>query len=195
MVDSTTALIISTGVLSGAFSVIVNQVWDSSRTRDKKKSEAVYGSSRLAIILEEFALDCVRAVQDTRDALSPHGPTTAHGTLPKLTEYPVGITWEAIKPDLMNRVLSLPNQISLSNGHIQTFNNYVDSSPNHEDTYYECTFECIMRGNQALQLADDLRREYGINQSSLDEHWVREFLEEEYPAVERRNAERYEQSG
>ena len=72
-------------------------------------------AQRIAVILERFAVDCANVINnnDTFDRSDGHAGQR-HGGLPTLGAFPADADWKATAPDLMDRVISMPNELELA---------------------------------------------------------------------------------
>ena len=75
------------------------------------RRDARYLAHRVAIILEKFALDCARVIEDNR---SQDDARPRHLALPVLGTFPDDADWKAIAPVLLDRVISMPNEQALA---------------------------------------------------------------------------------
>lgn len=178
-------LVIPTGLFSALATQGLAGLLDRRKERRTQRSFAVYGASRIAIILEEYAFFCANAAQDIRNGLSSCGAIgKLQMHLPELRGYPDEILWESLDPDLMNSVLSLPLNIKLSNQYISCFSDVLYQSIAYENSYLTCVTECILIGHKAKEIAYSLRRHYNLSCSQLCNTWVEAYLDDELRLIE-----------
>lgn len=147
---------------AGLVTAIANNflVWLRDSRKDSKISsrEATYSSIRISVILDEFAIKCAEIISDN-DMYSRSGGHAGapHGKLPSLAEYPGDIDWKSLDPTLTARVLSIPNELSLSEGTIKFWED-VDR----ETVSTACDDQAGKCGYRAWKLAEDIRRRYKL---------------------------------
>ena len=72
-------------------------------------------AERVAIILEKFAVDCANVITDNDLHSGSKGVAAArHLILPTLEAFPADTDWKVIAADLMDRALSIPNELALA---------------------------------------------------------------------------------
>lgn len=148
------ALIGIFGVAVGAF-ITQGSTW--IRETRIQKLAAKYLAMRLAVTLEEFAIDCGFLINKNSRAETGDDDEGPCGNLPTLGEYPTDAAWNALEPGLANRALSFRNDLAVSGETIEfrwDMENAIQSEA--------CNDEAAKRGIQALNLAVDLRKKYDL---------------------------------
>src|SRR4051794_15507736 len=112
---------------------------------------------RLAVILETFAMECANITVDNHLYSQSEGHAgTAHTTLPPAPKYPDDANWRSLDPELSARALSLPNELSLSDGAIAF---YWQVDPSDRGALLGiCSAQAGKSGYRAWQLAAETRR-------------------------------------
>jgi hypothetical protein len=153
-----------TTILTAAAGVGLNHFFVQ---RPALKRDARYLAQRLAIILEKFAVDCATSISenDMHDSSGGHAGTR-HMSLPAIASFPAEADWKAIAPDLMDRVLSMPNELALASQAISFWWDVVGDEDSMQTEANEQAGEC---GLKAWLLAVDLRKRCGIPASTLPE--------------------------
>jgi hypothetical protein len=129
------------------------------------KRDARYLAQRLAIILEKFSVDCANVITDNDTFNSSDGNAgKRHSSLPTLGAFPADADWKAIDAALMDRVMSMPNELALADQAIYFWWDVV-GDPDCVQT--ETDNQAGQRGLKAWMLASELRRRYGIPASKL----------------------------
>jgi hypothetical protein len=131
------------------------------------KRDARYVAQRVAIILEKFAVDCADVIIDN-DIHSESGGHAGkrHLGLPALGLLPADADWKALPPNLVDRVLSMPNELALATKAILFWWNVVGDEECMETETDQRAGTCGLR---AWLLASELRKQYKIPASSLTE--------------------------
>lgn len=144
------------------FTAILNHLVDGLRAAWKGRRSAVYLALRVAVQLENFADEC--ADRAAHNDYHNHGPGHATGgyvTLPEFPTYPDDADgWRGLKVGLAARVLSLPNLVKSSQNYIREIMD-INGGESGESL---CEEECVLRGNDAWELAQDLRRGYSLGE-------------------------------
>jgi hypothetical protein len=156
--DLKTILPLVVGAAIGFAATMLTLVWGSWSKRSENQRSATYLAIRLAVILEQFAIDCADRIadQDLHDNSLGHAGAVA-SELPKLEAFPDEQSWNALNPALLARVLSFPNTCRLSNLAISAWYAF---SP--EDVPEEGRRQCGKTGQMAWVLACDLRKQYRL---------------------------------
>jgi hypothetical protein len=166
------------GVIVGSMITITKDVWLSWINRRRDGS---YSAIRLIFILEEYANKCIDVVGDDGTAQGqPAGRTddgeeylVAQVQSPDPIVFPDDIVWRSLKGSLMHRTLAMATKA-------RSTNRYISASAEHAfRPYLEEFFEprregYAQLGLDALELVDDLRKQYGIvikTRSELGSEW------------------------
>lgn len=164
------ALIGFAGVLVGSFITVFKDMWSSYRER---RREGSYSAIRLISILEAYADRCVDVVQDDGTVYGrPAGRTQdgeeyleAQEATPDPLDYPDDIGWRSLDESLVHRIVALPNRARRTNRYIGLSTEFA-SPPYYED-YFDARQEGYARlGVEALHIASELRRQFGISANS-----------------------------
>jgi hypothetical protein len=131
------------------------------------KRDARYVAQRVAIILEKFAVDCANVINDN----DLHNQSKGHDgkrhlCLPELGPLPADADWKALSPKLVDRVLSMPNELALADGAISFWWDVVGDEECMQTETDQRAGTCGLR---AWLLASDLRKQYKIPASNLPE--------------------------
>jgi hypothetical protein len=144
---------------TGLVTTILTQAWESLGKRFESSRQAGYLAIRLATILEQFAIDCAERIAGIDMYKQSEGHAGVSSTkLPELSPFPDEEKWNTLKPHLLARVLTLPNERSLGNGAIAF---WFDVDPELMPT--ACGQQCGKVGYLAWTLACDLRSHYGFS--------------------------------
>lgn len=129
------------------------------------RKDARYLSQRLAIIFEKFSVDCANVITDHELVSSSDGTAGKwHSTLPTLGSFPTESDWKAIDPDLMDRAMSMPNEIELAN---QAISFWWDVVGDEDCMETETDDQAGLYGLKAWLLASELRTRHRIPASTL----------------------------
>ncbi len=157
------------GASASPFGAWLVSYWTAKREAQSRTRDARYFAVRVAVLLEQFAIECADYVSDQelyKDSVGYAG--RQHCELPQLPVYPDEADWKALDPNLLARALSLRNELTLS-GKTIAFWGHVDR----DCIPGECEQQCGRCGYMAWQLAADMRHHYGLPtfdpaRSSLD---------------------------
>lgn len=158
------------GVLVGSLITVLKDWVSSYRER---RRDASYSAIRLISILEAYADRCIDVVQDDGTIYGrPAGRwddgqeyAEAQESTPDPLDYPDDIGWRSLDEDLMHRIVALPNKARRTNRYIGLSTEFA-SPPYYED-YFDARQEGYARlGADALEIAEQLRRQYRISANS-----------------------------
>jgi hypothetical protein len=142
----------------GATILTLASGWLSKRAENKRS--ATYLAARLAVVLERFAIECATRIANQELHESSTGRQQGindEGPLPELLPFPDELNWSSLQPDLIDRVLVIPNECLLANGAIGLcWDLQEDYLPS------ECMRQCGKVGFMAWTLSADLRTRYGV---------------------------------
>ncbi len=156
------------GLLGVILGSVLAGLKDWLLVRGRRKRDANYAAMRLVCVLDEFFDACVKVVLDdgtefghpaglTDEGQEYHKPTTRE---PIDIPYPNEIDWKCLKPGLMFRSLSLPNEAIEIDGYIRYLAEFDGPPSNH---YFEERQKAYGNlGLKASSLASELRTEYDI---------------------------------
>lgn len=137
---------------------VFNQLFTSHRERKKLGRDAKYLAIRLAVILEQFAIECAERIAAMEMYQSSKGGAgSLFGKLPELPAYPEEAKWEALDANLLARALTLKNELPLSDRAIAFWEDIDRTS-----IPAECAQQCGKCGYMAWELAVAIRAKYGF---------------------------------
>ena len=172
------ALIGLFGVIVGSLITISRDGWTAWLQRRRDGS---YSAIRLICILEDYANDCINVVDD--DGTADGRPAGCNDSgeeyyepqveTPQPPDFPDDIAWRSLPEELMHRALALLNKAKSTDRHISACLEYADS-PDYDEYFKPRRKGYAKLGLDALELAEDLRRHFGISAKShtpLDSDW------------------------
>ena len=181
-----TALVTTIGT---AFVSYVSHLWTvRSDSKAERERHARYLAIRVVCVLDPFVSECGDVVYDTG---MPEHDGTMHprvGT-PKLA-FPEDVDWRAVDPDLMYRILGFPNEIAIADQAIDWVVEQIAGPPDYNEFFDERIIRYGKLGLAAMQLADDLRKRYGIPAKNYGDWNPREVMTEKVAEAEKDKAER-----
>lgn len=160
------ALIGLVGVLVGSAITTGKEVWIS---RLQHRRDGSFSAIRLICILEEYADACVSVVYDDGTAYGRPAGRTESGEeycepqvdAPAPLEFPEDIAWRSLPEVLMHRALALPNKARSTNRAISAASEHA-FPPDYEEVFSARQKGYALLGLDALEVAEDLRKHYGI---------------------------------
>lgn len=150
------------GAIGGGILTFFVQHWFELGTR---KRNARHLAVRVVSILDAYLDTCARVVED--DGLS-YGQRDEQGYLapqiatPPPPSFPEELDWKSIDHKLMYRLLLMPNEAQSANDKIASVEEYVAGPPDYEEFFEERQDQYSMLGLKAFELAQELRKAYGI---------------------------------
>ncbi|WP_419784833.1 hypothetical protein [Pseudodesulfovibrio sp.] len=162
----------STGVLSALCTHFFGMFRDWRKDKKEHARRASYAALRLAVLLETYAIECARRIEEVKMSLASNGSYgELHGRLPKIPPYPDEIDWKSLDSFLVDEVLSFPNQILVSNDITTSVaEDFFPEEP--EEATAECLMHCGYRGVQAWKISTQLRKRYGLkSRNVLSDSW------------------------
>lgn len=132
----------------------------SRETRKERDRHARYLAVRVVCILDPFVNECCEVVSD-RGFYDAEGLLTPEVNHPSIA-FPDDVDWKSIRPDLMYRMLTLPNEIDSAEKTIRFVGEVVSSSPDYDEWFDERRYQFAKLGLAALQLATEIRNTYGL---------------------------------
>lgn len=166
------ALIGLAGVVVGVLAALGKEAvsyWTGRRNAGR------YAAVRIVCVLDEYVEKCVDVVHDdgTREG-RPAGRTdggeeylSAQVDSPEPPEFADDIDWTSISPDLMYRVLALPNLAVRTERFISAASEHA--SPPDYDEFFRARWEGYADlGLEALGIANELRRQFKLPLTSLE---------------------------
>lgn len=176
---------------SGLVGVIVGTVLPWFRDERNNKRRARYLAIRVVCILDEFLEKCTNVVGD--DGLC-YGQRDAAGCLqaqiaqPNGLPFPDDVDWKSIDHGLMYRILALPSRIEADNRVIAFFWD-ISGPPDFDEYFEERQYRYACLGLNAAELAQALRRTYGIPAPEYGRWDPVEALTAEKAKIDRRRAD------
>jgi hypothetical protein len=150
---------------SGVFVFLLACIKDYFVHRKTLKRDAMYLAARLVVVLEKFAVDCANTISDN-DLYSSSGGSagTQRFSLPTLGAFPSDADWKAIAPNLVDRVMSMPNELSLVDHKILF---WWEVLADRDCMQTETNDQSGEFGFYAWELALDLRKECNLPEAGL----------------------------
>lgn len=135
--------------------------FNAGRERKSMERDARYLAVRVAVILEQFAMQCSEQVSDheMHQNSSGHAGQLNPG-IPDLPPYPDEAEWKTLEPNLLADALSFRNQCSQAKAAIAYCYN-IDSGPD-SSAIDEANVQCGACGYVAWQIAENMRRRYKL---------------------------------
>jgi hypothetical protein len=126
-------------------------------TAEERERRATYVAARVVCMLDPFAVRCVDVVNDEGTYVDGD---LEPAVLPPTLEYP-DLDWKTMDAELMYRTLALPNEILSAESIIAGLAEY-SSAPEYVEVWAERRFQYGRVGLYALDLAEALRKRYGL---------------------------------
>jgi len=150
--------VLGTSIFTGLATAMFNEFFVHYRERAALTRDARYLAIRLAVIAEQFAIECAdRIASQQMHRQSGGGAGQSHGAVPELPSYPDQAKWETLDAGLLARALSLRNELPLSDKAIAFW-----ADVDRECIPKECDQQCGKCGYMAWELAVDIRAHYGF---------------------------------
>lgn len=150
-----------------------------SQERQARQEEldrhGTYLAVRVSSILDPFVMAAVEVVNDRGypDQDGELGPDSVEPSL----DLPNDVDWKSIDPHLMDRILTLPNEIQRAEKSLSHVAEYVSGPPDHDEWFSERRYQWGRIGILALDLARDLRNRYKLRQPDFSQYDPRDVLE------------------
>jgi hypothetical protein len=175
--DSIVAAIVGfVGVVVGATITGLREWFAERRLREVS---GAYAAARLACALDRFFDKACEVVRD--DGLSM-GQYNLEGYRESQVESPtfdpeaLDVDWKVLPAALQYRVLSFPNDIVYADKSIGASLDFGDGPPDFEDGFQTRRFEYAGLAIQALELAGELRANYGLQKRQIPDWNSVDFL-------------------
>ena len=153
-------LALSTGFLATLTTLIASGLTQRWRSNKLAERDARYLATRIAVIMEQFAIECVDGIEENHLHRSSEGHAgRAHMTLPKLNTLPSEANWTVLEPVLLSRSLSFSNELRLAESTIAFWFDVQPDPVEIQNAFDEQAGAC---GYRAWQLARDLRTKYEL---------------------------------
>jgi hypothetical protein len=150
-----------TALVTTVGTILVNIVGHRLTTRKDSQEErdrhATYLAVRVAALLDPFVMGCV-GVSTDRGSYDGNGELVPQELEPVLA-LPEDVDWRSISPILMDRILTLPNEIATARETISSMS-YIAGPPDYDEWFEERKYQWAKIGLMALDIATDLRKTY-----------------------------------
>lgn len=163
---------------------------DKATRQEEIERDGRYIAVRIVCVLDPFALKCCDVIGDV-GIYDQEGIRQTVRTTPTL-DYPEDVDWRNVKPDLMYRILTLPNEIEKAIHSISAVIEIVAVPPDYDEVFEERHYQSAKLGLAAMDLARDIRQAYGLAQPDYSRWDPRTTLERAFGAEDKqrqRNAE------
>lgn len=134
-----------------------------------------YLAVRVTSILDPFVMACIDVVNDK-------GQRDQEGILepehsPPALDLPQDVDWQSIDPHLMDRILSMPNDIESAQKSVSFVGEMISGPPDYDEWFDERRFQWAGIGLKALDVAMSLRDRYKLPQRDYSRYDPRVLLE------------------
>lgn len=145
---------------TGLVTYVGHRLTVSKDTQEERGRHARYLAIRVVCILDNFVAGCSEIVADggEYDAEACLRTTVDYPTL----QFPDDVDWRSISPNLMYRLLALPNDLDSAHKSIHYMGNEVSSPPDFEEFFEERKYQFGKLGLAALALCDEIRETFEI---------------------------------
>lgn len=171
-----TALVTTIGT---ALVAVINHRMSERKDRKSKEEDrtthAVYLAVRVVCVLDKFVAGCCEVIGDD-GVYDPEG-ARHHEVEPPVLTLPDDVDWRSIRPELMYRVLMLPNEIENAGNTIAFVGNMVAFPPDYDEWFDERRYQYGKLGLYALDLASALRSAYDLPMADYSRWNPRPHLE------------------
>lgn len=133
---------------------------DVRERKELQEREARYLAIRVVCELDPLIYACCSVSTDS-GRTGGDGVHKAATKLPSIS-LPTDVDWRSLDPDLMYRVLSLPNEIAAANQSIASTMDHIATPPDYPEYFHQRRMSYARLGLCALTLADDLRTRFAI---------------------------------
>lgn len=151
---------------------------DEATRKEERDRHGTYLASRVAAVLDPYVMGCVDVTGD-RGQMGEDGQMYASVDAPPL-KLPDDVDWKSIDPHLMDRALTLPNEIDTANKAVSFTWLHVTTPPDNDEMFEERQYQWGRLGLLAMDLARDLRERYGLTQPDYSRYDPREWLEKAF---------------
>jgi hypothetical protein len=154
-------------VLGAALTTPLTLFKDWWMVSQNRKRQAYYLAIRVVCVLDQYIESCahVACEDDEHIGRDDSGAPVSDFEDPKKPTYPDDIDWRSIKPNLMYRILSFPNEIDAASRAIFKEWEFGDVW----DAFYERQSQYAGLGLTAASITDKLRQEYSIQTRTLSD--------------------------
>ncbi len=148
---------------------------DRKLRRDELDRNARYLAIRVVCNLDPFVSQCCDVVNDEGEE-NLAGETHPGVDSPTIS-LPVDVDWKSIRPDLMYRVLSFPNEVEIAKQAVSFIANELSGPPDYSEFFEERIVQYGQLGLAALELAAKIRRAYEIPERDFGEWHPKDTLQ------------------
>lgn len=143
--------------------------------KEELDRHGTYLAVRVASVLDPFVMAAVEVVND-KGIYDQHGELNPDSVEPTL-DLPQDVNWKSIDPHLMDRILTLPNEIASAKRTVSFVGEMISGPPDYDEWFDERRFQWAKLGLMALDLARDLRDRYKLRQPDHSRYEPRDVLE------------------
>ncbi len=160
---------------------------DRRLRQDELDRNARYLAIRVVCKLDPFVNECCNVVGDWGEE-DQEGYSHARTSTPTIS-FPDDLDWKSIGPDLMYRILGLPNELDTAEQSIDSAYHHGSTPPDYSEFFEERAFQYGQLGRAALALADDIRRIYRIPTREFVNWHPKDTLESAVTEIQKRRKE------
>jgi hypothetical protein len=153
---------------------------DKATRHEEIERDGRYIAVRVVCILDPFVLECCDVVAD--DGIWDQESMRHTNTKTPKLAYPEDVDWRNVKPDLMYRILTLPNELEKADRSISAVDEHVAGPPDYEEIFEERHYQFAKLGLTAMDLARDIREAYGLVQPDYSRWDPRTTLDRAFAA-------------
>lgn len=160
---------------------------DKELRQEELDRHARYLAIRVVCKLDPFVSDCCDVIYDTGlpDREGIMDPRVGDPTL----SFPDDVDWKSVKPDLMYRVLGLPNELDIARDAIRFVGAEIAGPPDYEEYFVERTIRYGELGLAAFALANEIRQTYAIPKREYGSRNPKDTLEQSVIKAKKDRAE------
>lgn len=151
---------------------------ETETRREERDRHGTYLAVRVSSILDPFVMSAVDVVND-QGTYDQQGEREPEEQTPTLT-LPDDVDWKSIDPHLMDRILTLPNEIESAKKSMSFVAEVIAGPPDYEDWFEERRYQWGRIGILALDLATDLRKRYALKPRDYSRYDPRPHLEKAF---------------
>lgn len=167
-----------TTVGTGLVTWIGHRITVARDTQEERDRQGTYLAVRVATVLDPFVMGCVNVVND-QGSYDQQGLLEPEHSPPGL-DLPQDVDWKSIDPHLMDRILTLPNDIASAEKTISFVGDMQAGPPDYDEWFDERRYQWAGIGLKALDLARDLRDRYRLPQRDYSLYDPRDTLEDAF---------------
>lgn len=130
-----------------------------------REQHARYIAIRVVCLLDPFVVQCRDVALDS-GMDDPKGIRHPQVEEPSQLELPSDLDWKSIRPDLLYRILSFPNEIDSAQKVVSFVASEEAWPPDYLEVFEERSYQYGKLGLAALDLAAELRDTYGLPQKN-----------------------------